>query len=110
MFLLHGSRKKWLKEGNSFTGEKEEESVMKTDNNIKRGNLITSQKQLEELINKEKEGISKDKELKKKFLDIEKLIQKNVTVRGLRPTYSFRRLLSTSRVEVFSVCPIIPSS
>jgi len=43
---------------------------------------ITSQKQLEELINKEKEGILKDKELRKKFLDIEKLIQKNVTVRG----------------------------
>jgi hypothetical protein len=43
---------------------------------------ITSQKQLEELINKEKENISKDKELRKKFLDIEKLIQKNVTVRG----------------------------
>jgi len=44
---------------------------------------ITSQKQLEELIKKEKEGISNDKELRKKFLDIEKLIQKNVTVRGV---------------------------
>jgi len=43
---------------------------------------ITSQKQLEELIKKEKDGISNDKELKKKFSDIEKLIQKNVTVRG----------------------------
>ena len=43
---------------------------------------ITSQKQLEELIAKEKEGISKDKDLKKKFADIEKLIQKNATVRG----------------------------
>ena len=43
---------------------------------------ITSQKQLEELIKKEKEAISNDKELRKKFLDIEKLIQKNVTVRG----------------------------
>jgi len=43
---------------------------------------ITSQKQLEELIKKEKEGISNDKELRTKFLDIEKLIQKNVTVRG----------------------------
>ncbi|MEC4681081.1 MAG: phage infection protein [Nitrospirota bacterium] len=43
---------------------------------------ITSQKQLEELIKKEKDAISNDSELRKKFLDIEKLIQKNVTVRG----------------------------
>ncbi len=43
---------------------------------------ITSQTQLEELIKKEKDGISNDKELRKTFLDIEKLIQKNVTVRG----------------------------
>jgi len=42
---------------------------------------ITSQKQLEDLIAKEKDGISNDKELKKKFGEIEKLIQKNVTVR-----------------------------
>jgi ABC-type Mn2+/Zn2+ transport system ATPase subunit len=42
---------------------------------------ITSQKQLEELIAKEKEGISKDKALKKKFAEIEKLITKNATVR-----------------------------
>lgn len=43
---------------------------------------IKSQKQLEELIQKEKEGISNDKELRKKFFELEKLIQKNVTVRG----------------------------
>lgn len=43
---------------------------------------ITSKKQLEELIAKEKEGISSDKDLRKKFADIEKLIQKNVSVRG----------------------------
>lgn len=42
---------------------------------------ITSQKQLEELISKEKEGISNDKELRKKFADIEKLITKNINVR-----------------------------
>jgi hypothetical protein len=42
---------------------------------------ITSQKELEELIAKEKEGISKDKDLKKKFEAIEKLIHKNTTVR-----------------------------
>jgi len=43
---------------------------------------ITSRKQLEQLIQKEKDSISNDKELKRKFADIEKLIQKNVTVRG----------------------------
>jgi len=42
---------------------------------------ITSQKQLEELIAKEKEGISNDKDLRKKFAEIEKLITKNATVR-----------------------------
>ncbi|MBX3332208.1 MAG: hypothetical protein KF722_17535, partial [Nitrospira sp.] len=42
---------------------------------------ITSQKQLEELIAREKEGISKDKELRKKFAEIEKVLSKNVTVR-----------------------------
>jgi ABC-type molybdenum transport system ATPase subunit/photorepair protein PhrA len=42
---------------------------------------ITSQKQLEELIAKEKEGISKDKDLRKKFADIEKLLNKNASIR-----------------------------
>ncbi len=42
---------------------------------------ITSQKELEALISREKDSISNDKELKKKFAKIEKLIQKNVTVR-----------------------------
>lgn len=42
---------------------------------------ITSQKQLEDLITKEKEGISKDKDLRKKFTEIEKLITKNANVR-----------------------------
>lgn len=42
---------------------------------------ITSQKQLEELIAKEKEGISNDKDLRKKFAEIEKLTMKNATVR-----------------------------
>lgn len=42
---------------------------------------ITTQKELEELISKEKEAISNDKDLRKKFAEIEKLIQKNVTVR-----------------------------
>ncbi len=42
---------------------------------------ITSQKQLEELIAKEKEGILRDKDLRKNFADVEKLITKNVNVR-----------------------------
>ena len=40
-----------------------------------------TQKELEDLISNEKEAISSDKDLKKKFAEIEKLIQKNVTVR-----------------------------
>ncbi len=43
---------------------------------------ITSQKQLEDLITKEKEGISNDKELKKKFAKIGKLLEKNASVRN----------------------------
>ena len=42
---------------------------------------ITSQKQLEDLIKKEKESISNDSDLRKKFTDIEKLIRKNANVR-----------------------------
>ena len=42
---------------------------------------ITSKKALEELIAKEKDGISNDKELKKKFAEIEKQINKNINLR-----------------------------
>lgn len=42
---------------------------------------ITTQKELEDLIAKEKEAISNDKDLRKKFGEIEKVIHKNVTVR-----------------------------
>ena len=42
---------------------------------------ITSRKQLEELVKKEKEGITSDDELRKKFEAIEKLLYKNVNVR-----------------------------
>jgi hypothetical protein len=45
---------------------------------------ITSQKQLEELIAKEKELISNDKELRKKFDALEKLMYKNATVRNFK--------------------------
>jgi hypothetical protein len=45
---------------------------------------ITSQKALEDLIDKEKESILTDKELKKKFAEIEKALQKNVTVRNFQ--------------------------
>lgn len=42
---------------------------------------ITSKKQLEDLIAKEKEGISKDKDLRKKYAEIEKLLSKNASLR-----------------------------
>ncbi|WP_287028109.1 hypothetical protein [Pseudomonas sp. UBA6310] len=42
---------------------------------------ITSQKELEGLIAKEKDAISNDEDLKRKFAKLDKLIQKNVTVR-----------------------------
>lgn len=42
---------------------------------------IKTQKELEDLIAEEKEAISNDNDLRKKFAEIEKLIQKNVTVR-----------------------------
>lgn len=42
---------------------------------------ITNQKQLESLIAKEKENITSDKDLRKKFIGIEKLLEKNITVR-----------------------------
>ena len=45
---------------------------------------ITSQKELEDLIAKEKENITKDPALRKKFADLEKLITKNVNVRQLQ--------------------------
>ncbi len=42
---------------------------------------ITSQQQLEDLIAKEKEGITNDTTLRKKYAEIEKLLTKNVNVR-----------------------------
>lgn len=42
---------------------------------------ITTQKELEDLITEEKDAISKDKDLRKKFAEIEKLLHKNATVR-----------------------------
>lgn len=45
---------------------------------------ITTEKDLEELIKKEKEGITSDSELKKKFTELEKLIVKNSTVRDFQ--------------------------
>lgn len=50
---------------------------------------ITSQKQLEDLIAKEKEGITQDEALRKKYEEIDKLLKKNVTVRD------FEEYLST---------------
>jgi energy-coupling factor transporter ATP-binding protein EcfA2 len=45
---------------------------------------ITSQKQLEELIAKEKELITNDKDLRNKFDELEKLMNKNATVRDFK--------------------------
>ena len=42
---------------------------------------ITNQKQLEDLVSKEKEAISKDGSLRKKFADLEKLLMKNAQTR-----------------------------
>ncbi|WP_199099898.1 phage infection protein [Dyella sp. ASV21] len=42
---------------------------------------ITNQHELEELIAKEKDAISNDKELKNRFAKLDKLIKKNITVR-----------------------------
>ena len=42
---------------------------------------VTTRQQLEDLISKEKETISNDRDLKKTFTEIEKLIHQNVTVR-----------------------------
>lgn len=42
---------------------------------------ITSQEQLEELIKQEKNALSKDPDLRKKFSDLEKLLMKNVQTR-----------------------------
>jgi len=49
--------------------------------NAKQKLEITSQKQLEELITKEKEGITNDEDLRMKFAEIEKLITKNANLR-----------------------------
>jgi len=45
---------------------------------------ITTQEELEQLIAKEKEGISEDKELRKKYAEIEKLLNKSVSIRGFQ--------------------------
>lgn len=45
---------------------------------------ITSKKQLEELVKDEKEGISSDAELRKKFDAVEKLLHKNANVREFK--------------------------
>jgi hypothetical protein len=64
---------------------------------------IKSQKELEDLIAKEKDAISNDKDLKKKFAEIEKLIQKNVTVRDFEAYLSNHEelLVRLSNVPAF---------
>ena len=65
---------------------------------------IKSQKELEDLIAKEKDAISNDKDLKKKFSEIEKLIQKNVTVRDFEAYLANHEELL---VRLLSVSPAI---
>jgi hypothetical protein len=55
-----------------------------TFNNGTETEEIKTVKQLEEMIAKEKDKITKDKDLKKKFAEIEKLITKNATVRDFQ--------------------------
>jgi hypothetical protein len=64
---------------------------------------ITTQKQLEDLIAKEKEGISNDKDLRKKFAEIEKLITKNTNMRDFEAYLSEHEELlpKLSNVEGF---------
>jgi len=49
--------------------------------NAKEKTEISTQKQLEDLISKELENITQDKELKSKFVEIKKAFEKNVTLR-----------------------------
>lgn len=64
---------------------------------------ITSQKQLEDLIAKEKEGITKDKELGKKFAEIEKLLTKNANVRDFEAYLAEHEALlpKLANIEIF---------
>ena len=54
---------------------------------------ISTQKQLEELVAKELDNITNDKELKKKFAEIKKLLEKNVTVRDFHTYLCAHELL-----------------
>ena len=68
---------------------------------------ITSQKELEELIAKEKDSISNDKDLKKKFAEIEKLIQKNVTVRDFEGYLANHEELLTKLANIASFKEVV---
>jgi hypothetical protein len=65
--------------------------------------LISDEKSLEDLIAKEKEGISNDPALRKKFSDLEKLLYKNTTVRDFNDYLSEREdiLPSLSNIAQF---------
>jgi hypothetical protein len=64
---------------------------------------ITSKEQLEELIAKEKEGITNDATLRKKFADLGKLMEKNVTVRTFQAYLDDHQELLTklANIEAF---------
>jgi len=65
--------------------------------------VITSQKQLEDLITKEKGGISNDKELRKKFEALEKLMYKNATLRDFKDYLEKHEELLTELVNIESL-------
>ncbi|UEM12359.1 ABC transporter ATP-binding protein [Bradyrhizobium barranii subsp. barranii] len=64
---------------------------------------ISDAKDLEALISKEKEGITNDATLRKKFSEIEKLIQKNATVRDFQSYIEQREelLANLANVDAF---------
>jgi len=64
---------------------------------------ITTQRQLEDLISKELDKITKDKELKKKFAEIQKLFNKNVTLREFQRYLCDHELLlpNLANVDLF---------
>ena len=68
--------------GNGFFEAKHSVNLNAADvENIK---VISTKKELEELIANEKDAITNDKELRKKYADIEKHLQKNAKMRGFQ--------------------------
>lgn len=62
--------------------------------------VITTQKQLVDLISKEKDSITNDKDLRKKFAEIEKLLNKNVTVRDFHAYLADHEMLLPKLADI----------